>query len=440
MRLNFHLWGYFDSLTSMKTLGASFGFVLRSSGMLLLAGSLACTSTSLNHPGDAGSGASSGSGGGTGGVLGSGGALGSGEKIGSGGGPGAGGVTGNGGGPSSGGATGFGGGPGSGGATGSGGGPVTGGMSGYGGGGPGMGGVPSSGGRAGSGGAPGTGGKTSLDGGSDAPTAPDAAPEVLPADGSPADHADTAIINTSDADTRGTDALSPGEQEYVNTYLQPYCTRLAECCAQAGIPYSGQGACEAHELGFVKYLDDGSEVIVPSVIQTVLDQIKASCDQPSYALIGATTDGTRTSGQPCVAVDQCAGTPALCLSGTCMTPPRGKAGDGCAVTCDDATDCKWGTSGGKSPNSVCYDQDGLRCDSTTNTCVPVTAIGAVCTDYSECGAHAACSNGTCQALAKSGQDCGSGPGCDSNLQCVSSSGTAYTCQPLSIAWSGSCSP
>jgi hypothetical protein len=266
------------------------------------------------------------------------------------------------------------------------------------------------------------------------------------------DRADTAITGTNDAsgpgaDTRGTDALSAGAQEYVNTYLQPYCTRLAECCAQAGIPYSGMGACEAYELGFVKYLDDGTEVIVPSVIQTLLDQMKNSCDHPSYALIDATTDGTRTSGQPCVAVDQCAGTPALCLmtgttgSGTCMTPPRGKPGDGCAVTCDDTTVCKWGTSGGKSPNSVCYDQDGLRCDSTTNTCVAVTAIGKACTDYSECGAHAECSNGTCQAVAQLGQDCSGSQRCDRNLQCIASSGgTNYTCQTLSMAWSGSCSP
>jgi hypothetical protein len=81
--------------------------------------------------------------------------------------------------------------------------------------------------------------------------------------------------------------------------------------------------------------------------EPLLDQMKNSCDHPSYALIDATTDGTRTSGQPCAAVDQCAGTPALCLmtgttgSGTCMTPPRGKPGDDCAVTCDDTTVCKW---------------------------------------------------------------------------------------------------
>jgi len=433
MRLNFHPRCFLASLTHMRIRGTSSCFVLRTSGILLLAGSLACSNTSLKNPSDAGSDGSSSRGGGTGGVLGSGGAPGSGGV------PGSAGAIGSGGGPGSGGMPGTGGAPGSGGGTGTGGSPVSGG-------GTGTGGAPGSGGGPGTGGTPGTGGNTGSDGGRDAPAAPDASPEVLRADGSPADRADAAMVSTIDAsggatDTRGTDALSPGAQEYVNAYLQPYCTRLAQCCAQAGIPSSGMGPCESYELGFVKYLNDGSAVIVPSAIQTLLSQLNSSCDQPSYALIGATTDGTRTSGQPCVAPDQCAGTPALCLNGTCMTPPRGKAGDGCSVTCDDTSVCKWGVSSGKSPYSVCYDQDGLRCDSTTNTCVPVSAIGAACSTYSDCGAHAQCTNGTCLALARVGQDCGSGQSCGPSLQCVSNaSGTTYTCRALSVAWSGSCSP
>ena len=432
----------------MNTRRVSFGFAFRTSGMLLLASSLACNGSSLKQPSDAGSGGPGGSSGGAGagGVHSSGGSLGSGGLPGSGG---SGGTAASGGTKSAGGAPGSGGTPSTGGKSGSGGGSGSGGT-GYGGAGPGSGGVTGSGGGPGSGGTTGTAGKTGSDGGADASV--DAFREAFRNDAALTDGADTAMVTTSDAsdtgtDTRGIDALSPGAQEYVKTYLEPYCARLSECCAQAGLPYSGLGACEAYELGFVKYLNDGSSVIVPSVIQTLLDQMKTSCDHPSYALIGAATDGTRTSGQPCVAPDQCAGTPALCLSagttasGTCMTPPRGKAGDGCAVTCDDTTVCKWGISSGKSPYSVCYDQDKLRCDSTTNTCVAVTAVGKACTDYSECGAHAECSNATCRAFAQVGQDCGGVQGCDRNLQCIAnSSGTKSTCQTLSMAWSGSCSP
>jgi hypothetical protein len=269
---------------------------------------------------------------------------------------------------------------------------------------------------------------------------------LIPSDGPTADHPDDATGGERDAtgggaDMRGTDALSAGTQEYVSTYLEPYCTRLSECCAQAGFTFSGMGPCKDYELGFVKYLNDGSEVVVPSVIQTLLDQMKNSCDHPSYVLIGATTDGVRLSGQSCDAVDQCAGTPALCLNGTCMTPPRGKPGDGCAATCDDTTVCKWGTSGGKSPYAVCYDQDGLRCDSTTNTCVAVTAVGKPCTTFAECGAHGSCESEICKALVQLGQECGRGPSCDRNLQCISGgAGAKSTCKTLSMGWSGSCSP
>jgi hypothetical protein len=123
-----------------------------------------------------------------------------------------------------------------------------------------------------------------------------------------------------------------------------------------------------------------------------------------------------------------------------MTPPRGKAGDGCSVTCDDYTTCSWTTSGGKAPYAVCYDQDGLRCDSVTSTCVPITAVGAKCTDFTECGEHAECANGTCQAKKKLGADCGTGVYCDSGLECRNTGDAIYKCQKYSIAWSGSCSP
>ena len=402
-------------------------------GGLLIAGGLACNDTSLKQPGDNGSGGTTVSSGGGRGVAGSGGTA---STVGS---------TGLGGTATTGGATGYGGLVATGGTTGAGG--LTG-----------SGGLSNTGGNAAVGGSTVTGGKSGSDAGPDAAVDAfreafrnDALNDALAIDrGDTAiiDRGDTAIINPIDAsaaDTRGTDAQSPGVQEYVKTYLEPYCARLSECCAQVGIPYSGLAACEAYELGFVKYLNDGSSVVVPSVIQTLLDQMKKSCDHPSYALIGATTDGTRLSGQPCDAVDQCAGTPALCLStgstmsGTCMTPPRGKAGDGCAVTCDDTTVCKWGTSGGKSPNAVCYDQDGLRCDSTTNTCVAITPAGKACTDFSECGAHADCTDGTCQPYAQVGQYCGGSQRCDRNLQC-GGTGTKPACQTLSMAWSGSCSP
>lgn len=247
-------------------------------------------------------------------------------------------------------------------------------------------------------------------------------------------------------DSPGLDGLSAAEQEYVETFAQPYCTRLAECCAQSGFPTPALAACEQNELGFVKHLADGSSVIDPDSIRTILSGLTSSCDQPSYALLGSTTKGTRQAGEACDDSAQCAGTPVLCLkldgatSGKCTTPPRGKAGDGCAVTCDDYTTCSWTTSGGKTPYAVCYDQDGLRCDSESSTCVAITAVGAQCDDFTECGEHAECSNGTCQAKKKLDADCGTGAYCDSGLQCTNTGDAIYKCRKYSIAWSGSCSP
>jgi hypothetical protein len=123
-----------------------------------------------------------------------------------------------------------------------------------------------------------------------------------------------------------------------------------------------------------------------------------------------------------------------------MTPPRGKVGDGCSSSCDDTSVCKWSTSEGKSPYSVCYEQDGLRCDATTYTCVALSGPGGKCTDSSDCGVHADCRDGTCVARVKLGADCSNGKSCDSGLQCGSASSTDYTCKKFSIAWDGSCNP
>jgi hypothetical protein len=374
------------------------------------------------------------------------------------GGMGSGGITATGGGTGAGGATGSGGRPGSGGASGgvvasggtsgketglggtSTGMPVSGGKTG---GGAGATGGLSSGGNVGVGGVSAAGGTSLVSTARDAGSSYDVPSEGPRSDSSAPDRA----AQDAGADAGRADGLSAAQQEYVNTFAEPYCSRLAECCAQQGLPTSGLGPCEANELLFVKHLDDGSEVMDTTTIQTILSQLQNSCDQPSYALLAGTTKGTRLAGEPCEAVDQCAGDPALCLSssgsssGKCMTPPRGKAGDGCSSSCDDVTVCKWGTSEGKSPYSACYEQDGLRCDTTTTfTCVPITAPGAKCTDYAECGVHAECNNQTCVAKVKLGASCSNGKICDSGLQCVSSGGSVYACQKYSVAWSGSCSP
>jgi hypothetical protein len=299
----------------------------------------------------------------------------------------------------------------------------------------GSGGSAGAGGSGGKGGAGGSAGKSSDVPGRDAAVSSDVSLDGPRSDSLSPDRGSPDVSR----DTGRTDALSAAAQEYVTTFAAPYCSRLAACCAQNGFPTPKPGACEANELGYVKDLDDGSAVINPTGIQTILTMLQDSCDQPSYALLARTTKGTRAAGEPCDSVDQCASESGICLNGKCMVPPRGKAGDGCSVTCDDYTSCKWTTSEGKSPYVMCYEADGLYCAYESHTCVALKAAGAACADFNECGTHADCTNGICVARTKLGADC-SRTSCDRGLQCGNGTGSAYICQKASIAWSGSCSP
>jgi len=112
------------------------------------------------------------------------------------------------------------------------------------------------------------------------------------------------VVSTHDAgngaaDTTGADApLSAAAQQYVTTFAEPYCNPAGRVLLAEWHPISGLGPCEAYELSFVQnHLDDGSEVIVPSAVQTLLDQIQTSCDQPPDPIIVAVTAGTIPSGQ-----------------------------------------------------------------------------------------------------------------------------------------------
>jgi hypothetical protein len=290
-------------------------------------------------------------------------------------------------------------------------------------------------GTGGSAGAGGSGGKSSDVPGRDAAFPSDGPPDGPRFDSLSPDRGSPDVS----PDTGRTDALSAAAQQYLTTYAAPYCSRLAACCAQNGFPTPRIAACEATELGYVKSLDDGSAVIDPGAVQTILGMLKDSCDQPSFAILATTTKGTRAAGESCDSADQCVSDPGICLNGKCMVPPQGKAGDGCSVTCDDYTSCKWTTSEGKSPYAVCQESDGLRCAYESHTCVALTAAGAKCAEFTECGSHADCSNGICVARVKLGADC-SRTACDRGLQCGNGTGSAYVCQKASIAWSGSCSP
>lgn len=244
----------------------------------------------------------------------------------------------------------------------------------------------------------------------------------------------------------GTGSRTPATEAFVQSYVAPYCARVATCCEAQKLPTSGLAACAEYELQFYrKTLDDGTAVASATGIQAFLDAIQTSCDQPSYGLRSMVSDGTRKVGEPCTGVEQCAGDNRLCLvpsqtkPGICVAATRAKEGEPCQVTCDNTSTCRWSVIGASSTtvSGVCWDEDGLHCDSERQICVALKGIGKACESFPDCGVHADCNSGVCQAKGKVGDDCRNGRGCESTLICDS---TTYKCVKMSLAWSGSCTP
>jgi hypothetical protein len=148
-------------------------------------------------------------------------------------------------------------------------------------------------------------------------------------------------------------------------------------------------------------------------------------------------------GQPCADVAECdrAAGPKVCQKiqgagdlGTCQTPPRGKSGDPCAVSCALDTNCSVTASSPDAtyPTTLCYEEDGLYCQSGYS-CVPLVADGSTCSGEDECGSASYCDGETCVRRPGPGDACQFGPDCGSGYACVDS-----RCAPAPFADSSSC--
>jgi hypothetical protein len=232
-------------------------------------------------------------------------------------------------------------------------------------------------------------------------------------------------------------------QAFTSSYVTPYCARVTDCCMKAG--YSAPGAsCATTELGYYgALLADGSAQVNSAGVAALLNAIQNTCDEPSYTLYSNLTAGTRPVGSDCTDVGQCQGDSVACLMpsstsvGKCVTLTRGRSGDSCAVGCDNTSSCKWTIMGGNATQTAaCWDEDGFRCDSATNTCVALAGVGNFCDSSVVCGRHADCINSVCVSKGKLNESCANYVSCESTLICNSS----YICEKMSIAWSGSCGP
>jgi len=240
----------------------------------------------------------------------------------------------------------------------------------------------------------------------------------------------------------GATAYSSAATAFVSTYVDPYCTRLATCCATAGLKVPSQAACRNQELNYyVSALNDGTATVNATGVSALLASIQSTCDQPSYALSANLTAGTLPAGAACSDSAQCAGSSVVCeiptnlTIGKCVVASRGKLGDACLVTCDNTSSCRWTVMGTTSTaTAACWNEDGLRCGDA-DTCVAISAVGQSCDSFVDCGAHANCYNGLCRANGKQGESCANYNSCESTLICDSKT---MTCVKMSIAWTGSC--
>jgi hypothetical protein len=167
----------------------------------------------------------------------------------------------------------------------------------------------------------------------------------------------------------------------------------------------------------------------------VLDGVTAACHG---ILVGHVPDG-----QPCADVAACdrAAGPKVCQKiqgmgelGTCQTPPRGKSGDPCALSCALDTNCSVTASSPAAsyPTTLCYEEDGLYCQSGYS-CVPLVADGSTCSGEDACRSASYCDGETCVSRPGPGDACQFGPDCGSGFACVDSH-----CAPAPFAFSSSC--
>jgi hypothetical protein len=109
-------------------------------------------------------------------------------------------------------------------------------------------------------------------------------------------------------------------------------------------------------------------------------------------------------------------------TGACQLPPRGKVGDPCFSTCAANRNCSstYTTSEPNPPISLCYEADGLFCDSSAidRRCAPLPTLGAACSF--ECGSGLFCdSTSVCAARKIVGAVCAQSRECATGLACVS---------------------
>lgn len=244
-------------------------------------------------------------------------------------------------------------------------------------------------------------------------------------------------------------------------FVSSYCQAFTPCCQKAGKPTDG-ASCRAFIGAFT-----ASETYDPVAGQQCLDAVHAASSQPDFCtnssssldssacanVFKSTSGGTKAPGDTCSQDSECA--PSTEGKVTCATHFEtgggqtrkcqlsivGKEGDAPCIGTKNGNVTSYSSSSNATPPDrgyVCDVANGIACDSTTNECTHIGAVGEDCSTNAlyGCVATAYCDSASkkCVARLPEGADCSSFLPCTTDTYCDS---TSKTCT-AAIADGASC--
>jgi hypothetical protein len=248
-------------------------------------------------------------------------------------------------------------------------------------------------------------------------------------------------------------ALSVPRDQFLQRFAEELCSHVAPCCQAAGIPYGATACQQAATQEIAAWVAEYSTLPYDARAagecltqhEAALDQCFAFDDELDDGPCGRIFDQNSPVGDDCKTNTDCAS--GICqldsskLADVCVAARpehvHGKAGAACAGQCY-SFDGSGGCSSGSvvAGSTLCYESDGLFCDSDSGECAARAALGTACPTV-PCVAGAYCNfdSGVCEAIHESGvcffDSFDTDPGCSDTSYCTADtvSGARGECLP-----------
>lgn len=235
--------------------------------------------------------------------------------------------------------------------------------------------------------------------------------------------------------------------------VDAFCAAARACCAKDGRPLEPLANCEqnAGATFGAAQVSAGTIRVDGAAFDACVAAYQRAATSCTFTEVMTACRGifigTLSSGATCTQVADCRRDqrPMVCVliqttsgvtptTGTCQPAPRGAENDACLASCPIGRDCSIGLLSGmpNPPLALCYEQEGLFCDSD-QTCKPLKPLGAAECFYDEgCGTGNYCLPG-CERLLTVGAACQYDRSCGPGYTCA-----AGACAPAPLATDGAC--